>query len=256
MKMVMPVKTEVIDKLHVKVYQTREDMGRAAAYDIAAKIRELQAQKDKVRIIFAAAPSQKEMLAYLCKEMGIDWSKIEVMHMDEYIGLNEGAPQLFSRFLCQHLFDIVKPGKVQLINSQNGIQEECIRYSQIINREPIDIVCLGIGENGHIAFNDPPVADFNDSKIVKPVELDSTCRNQQVHDGCFSTLEEVPTRALTLTIPTLMSGNFLYCVVPGITKRNAVQKTLTSDVSTSCPATILRTHQNCTLYADNDSYRM
>jgi glucosamine-6-phosphate deaminase len=131
---------------------------------------------------------------------------------------------------------------------------EIDRYSGLINEAPIDIVCLGIGENGHLAFNDPPVADFNDPETVKVVSLDETCRQQQVNDGCFPSIESVPEQAITLTIPTLLSAQYLFCSVPGPTKKEAVRKTLHDPVSEKCPSTILRTHNHCNLYLDPDSF--
>lgn len=250
------VAEERADRLQVKVYENRQAMGAAAAVEAATRIKELQSRKDKVRIIFAAAPSQNEFLAELVQQEGIDWSRITAFHMDEYIGLPDDAPQKFSRFLSDGLFDIVKPGELHLIQSSNTIEQECERYSKLIAAAPIDIICLGIGENGHIAFNDPPVADFADQLIIKPVELDEACRQQQVNDGCFPSFDEVPTHALTLTIPTMMSGAHLFCIVPGPTKRAAVEQTLRGPVATACPASILRTHPDCTMYVDRDSYAL
>jgi glucosamine-6-phosphate deaminase len=249
-----PVIAETVDRLKVNVYANRRDLGTAAGKAAAARIKDLLGKKDRIRMIFAAAPSQNEFLETLAADKEIDWSRITAFHMDEYIGLPNDAPQKFSRFLSEKLFDIVKPGTVHLIDSSNTIEAECKRYGDLIREAPIDIVCLGIGENGHIAFNDPPVADFNDPLVIKPVELDDACRQQQVNDGCFAKFDDVPAHALTLTIPTLMSGSYLYCMVPGPTKRKAVQRTLNGSISTECPSTILRTHPNCTLYVDRDSY--
>lgn len=248
------VTKHVVDSLKVRVYQDRLSMGTAAGIDVAAKIKELLNRKAKIRIIFAAAPSQNEMLNYLAQDSSIDWSSVTAFHMDEYIGLPEDAPQAFSRFLRERLFDLVKPGTVYLIDSTQKSEEECKRYGKLLQEAPIDIVCLGIGENGHIAFNDPPVADFNDPALIKEVQLDAACRMQQVNDGCFPTVGDVPTRALTLTIPALLSGAHLFCTVPGPTKRQAVKRMLTGPISTECPSTILRNHPDCMLYADRDSY--
>ena len=249
-----PIKTEQVDKLKVKVYADRKALGAAAGAEAAAKIKQLLADKAEIRIVFAAAPSQNEFLETLRADPDIDWSRVTAFHMDEYIGLPEDAPQKFSRFLRDRIFDIVKPGRVHLIDSSNSAEAECKRYGDLIREAPIDVVCLGIGENGHIAFNDPPVADFNDPHVIKVVELDDACRQQQVNDGCFPTFDDVPTHALTLTIPTLMSGAHLFCMVPGPTKRNAVRRTLNGPISTECPSTVLRTHPDCTLYVDRDSY--
>lgn len=249
-----PVIAESVERLKVNVYANRRDLGTSAGRAAAAKIKELLEAKGSIRMIFAAAPSQNEFLETLAADPDIDWSRITAFHMDEYIGLPNDAPQKFSRFLSERLFDVVKPGRVHLIDSSSQIEAECHRYGELLREAPIDIVCLGIGENGHIAFNDPPVADFEDPLTVKPVELDDECRQQQVNDGCFGTFDDVPTHALTLTIPTLMSGAYLYCMVPGPTKRAAVNRTLNGPISTDCPSTVLRRHPNCTLYVDRDSY--
>ena len=245
-----------VDLLQVKMFSSRNEMGQAAGQEISAKIKELLLIKDVLRIIFAAAPSQNEILAYLSADSSIDWRRIDVFHMDEYIGLPKGAPQRFSSFLKEHLFDQVKPRTVNLIDDGDGLESASKSYSVLLEVAPIDIVCLGIGENGHIAFNDPPVADFNDPKIVKPVELDNACRQQQVNDGCFPDFDAVPQTALTLTIPALLSGKYLFCVVPGNTKREAVKNVLTGSITSACPASILRTHANCVLYTDQDSYSL
>lgn len=245
----------IVDRLKVQVYENRSMLGRAAGLDCAAHMRELLGKQDHVRMIFAAAPSQNEFLQTLAEEPDIDWSRVTVFHMDEYIGLDAEAPQRFGLFLKERLFDLVHPSKVHLIQSSNCPEEECRHYSQVIAERPIDIVCMGIGENGHIAFNDPPVADFNDPVLMKAVELDEVCRQQQVNDGCFKSIELVPTHALTLTIPALMRGQRLFCMVPGNTKKEAVQRTLKDDITTACPSTILRQHENCTLYTDTAAYR-
>jgi glucosamine-6-phosphate deaminase len=249
-----PLKTFSIDSLKVQVLKDRQSLGLSSGTAVATKMRELLERKANVRMIFAAAPSQNEFLKTLISESGLDWSRITAFHMDEYIGLSQEAPQRFGRFLSEGLFDIVKPGAVHLIDSSASIDSECEHYSQLLAEAPIDIVCMGIGENGHIAFNDPPVADFKDPASIKAVELDAACRQQQVNDGCFATIDSVPTHALTLTIPMLMSGSHLFCMVPGPTKRQAIQHTLNDVISTDCPATILRLHPDCTLYVDAESY--
>ncbi|NOU72758.1 glucosamine-6-phosphate deaminase [Paenibacillus sp. LMG 31458] len=245
---------QTVDSLKVNVYNDRRALGAAAGAEVAARIKQLLSVKHGIRIIFAAAPSQNEVLKYLSEDESIDWSRITAFHMDEYNGLPLNAEQKFSRFLSERLFDQVKPGTVHLIDSSNESEEECRRYGELLLQAPIDIVCLGIGENGHIAFNDPPVADFNDPQVIKVVELDDACRQQQVNDGCFPSFEDVPTHALTLTIPALLSGSHLFCVVPGPTKRKAVERTLNGSISIECPSTILRKHPDCTLYVDRDSY--
>ena len=248
------VKTEQVDKLNVKVYQTREEMGRAAAEEAAAAIRAAIAAKGEINMIFAAAPSQNEFLAHLIADKSIDFTKINGFHMDEYIGLPADAPQGFGNFLRERLFDRVPFKTVNTIDSTAADPEaECRRYAALLQAHPCDIVCMGIGENGHIAFNDPHVADFGDKAAVKVVALDETCRQQQVNDGCFARLDDVPTHALTLTIPTLTAPEAVFCIVPAKTKANAVYAALRGGITEACPASILRRHANATLYCDADS---
>jgi glucosamine-6-phosphate deaminase len=191
------------------------------------------------------------MIAALLTAEGIDWKRIEAFHMDEYIGLDVSAPQRFANFLKERLFNKLPFRTVHLI--QPEIPHPLEQYEKLLKAAPIDLVCLGIGENGHIAFNDPPVADFADPVWAKIVELDEACRQQQVNDGCFATFDDVPKQAITLTIPALLSGKRLICTVPGKTKRQAVFKTLNDPISTACPATILRNHNACTLFLDKES---
>ena len=208
-------------------------------------------------MIFAAAPSQNEVLANLANDKEIPWGRVNAFHMDEYIGLDKDAPQGFGNFLCEHIFGIAPFKSVNYIRiDAPDADEECRRYSELLQKNPMDIVVLGIGENGHIAFNDPPFADFNDDKLVKTVKLDEVCRNQQVNDGCFAKIDDVPTHALTLTVPALMSGKELYCIVPAKTKAKAVYETINGEVTDRCPASVLRTHKNATLYLDPDSASM
>ena len=173
-------------------------------------------------MIFAAAPSQNDFLEALIDDKTIEWERINAFHMDEYIGLGPDDPQGFGNFLKERIFDKVPFKSIFYINGQSdNLQEECERYAELLDSYPVDIVCLGIGENGHIAFNDPHVAHFNDSERVKIVSLDEKCRVQQVHDGCFSTLDRVPMSAFTLTIPALIAAEYMFCMVPSKTKNIA-----------------------------------
>ena len=244
------------EKLVVKIYDSRSSMGKAAADEVAAVVNKKLEQKDEVRMIFAAAPSQSEFLASLIQK-NIDWSRVVGFHMDEYVGLKAGAVELFGTYLRNHVFEQVEFKRVHYFNPiYSDLDEECRRYEKLLKEKEIDIVCMGIGENGHLAFNDPPVADFNDPKYVKVVELDEACRMQQVHDGCFPTFDEVPTHALTLTIPALLSATFKSVVVPGSSKAVAVKKTLNDEISTECPATILREQENTVLFFDIESAKL
>lgn len=237
----------------IATFETRDAMGQAAAADVAAALRDRLTRQSNVRMIFAAAPSQAEMLDALARERDIDWQRVTAFHMDEYIGLAADAPERFGTWLTRHLFSRVAFGTVHLIGREPDPDREAARYASLLAEGPIDIICLGIGVNGHLAFNDPPVADLRDPKEVKIVELDAVCRQQQVDDGCFPTLSDVPTHAITLTIPRLLDAGQLFCVVPGAAKRAAVARSLYGPIGTECPASALRTHPRCALYLDRDS---
>ena len=248
------MKTMKKDLLTVNIYETRDEMGKAAGADIKAKILELLAKKETINMIFAAAPSQNEVLASLAADPEIPWNRVNAFHMDEYIGLSADAPQGFGNFLKNAIFGRAPFKSVNYLNiSAPDAEKECERYAALLAANPTDIVVMGIGENGHIAFNDPPVADFADKKMVKPVQLDEVCRNQQVNDGCFATLNDVPKTAITLTVPTLFAGDYLFCIVPAKTKANAVRATIEGEIGEHCPATILRRHASAILYLDGDS---
>jgi glucosamine-6-phosphate deaminase len=193
------------------------------------------------------------MLEALIAEEGIDWGRVHALHMDEYVNLPADAPQGFGNFLRRAIFDKVPFASVNLIGTDADSEATCARYDALLTEHPVDIVCMGIGENGHIAFNDPHVADFNDPLKIKKVDLDQKCRQQQVNDGCFQTIDQVPTHALTLTIPTLYNVENVFCVVPAASKAEAVKNTVTGPVSEACPASILRRHANAILYVDADS---
>lgn len=242
------------DKLEIKIFDTRDEMGKAAAEDIASAIKELLSTKQEINMIFAAAPSQNDMLLHLCEKTDIEWERINAFHMDEYIGLDASAPQCFSNFLKKYIFDLKPFKSVNCIKADaTDAQEEADRYAKLLKENPVDIVCMGIGENGHIAFNDPHVAEFDDKKTVKIVDLDEVCRMQQVNDGCFEKLSDVPKCALTLTIPMLVSAKYNFCVVPAKTKAEAVKNTVLGDITEKCPASILRRKENAILYCDSDS---
>ncbi len=244
----------VKDKLSVNIYETRDEMGRAAAADAALCIKELLKTKDSLNIIFAAAPSQNELLKYLVEDSSIEWQKINAYHMDEYVGLPAGAPQAFSNFLKNAIFDKVPFKSVNLIDpTATDPKAEAERYATLLKDNPADIVCLGIGENGHIAFNDPHVASFNDEALVKIVDLDDVCRMQQVNDGCFEKIDDVPKFALTLTVPALTKPAYRFCVVPASTKAQAVKNTVTGEIGEWCPATVMRVTDGSVMYCDADS---
>lgn len=248
------IKELTVDKLKVKVYSSREEMGKGSAVDVSTKIKELLNEKDEINMLFAAAPSQSDFMASILADEEIDWTRINAFHMDEYIGLSDDAPQRFGNFLKENIFSKIPLKAIYYINGNvEDPEAECERYTALLKENPIDIACMGIGENGHIAFNDPHVAFFDDEKWVKVVDLDMQCRTQQVNDGCFASIDEVPTHALTLTIPALVAAEYAYCIVPAPTKANAVRDTVEGPITEDCPATILRRHDRAILYTDPDS---
>ena len=248
----MLIRTIQTDTLFSSVYDSRSSMGYAAAEAAASAIRAVLERKETANVIFAAAPSQNEMLESLLRQ-DLDFSRINAFHMDEYLGLGLDDSASFSCYLTKHLFGRVTFRTVNLIPEKRTPEAACRAYTELLKDNPPDVVCMGIGENGHIAFNDPHVADFHDTHKVKIVDLDETCRMQQVHDGCFESLDQVPKQALTLAIPTLTAPKYVFCVVPASTKATAVERTINDPVSENCPASILRHHDRAVLYLDKDS---
>ena len=249
-RLVRKIKT---GNLYTCFYPTRDDMGMSAAADGGSFIVELLAKQEYVNIIFAAAPSQNETLEHLIKYPGIDWTRVRAFHMDEYVGLSKDAPQCFGNFLYNAIFSKLPFKEVHYLSEFADSETICREYSALLEKYPVDIVFMGIGENAHIAFNDPHVADFNDSALVKVVSLDQTCRQQQVNDGCFEKIDDVPTHAVTLTVPALCAAKKLICSVPASTKANAVVKTMYAPIDERVPATIMRKHSDATMYVDSDS---
>jgi len=237
-------------RLHI--LPTRQELGALAGAQVAEQLRRLLNEQPTVRMIFAAAPSQGEMLHALARAEGVDWARVEAFHMDEYIGLREDAPQRFGNWLRRSFFDHVPMGSVMLMEPGDNPERDAAEYAVRLAEKPVDIVCLGIGMNGHLAFNDPP-ARFSEPLDVKVVELHMESRQQQVEDGLFARIDDVPTHAVTLTIPRLLNAASLFCCVPGTLKRAAVQRALTGAVAEDSPASILRTHPACSLYLDADS---
>ena len=243
-----------IENLPVFVYETRAEMGAAAAQRAGELIRAVIASRGEANVIFAAAPSQNEMLDALAAQ-DIDWGRVRAFQMDEYIGLDPAHPAGFGNYLRAHILDRLPFKEVCLLGSPGpGLAEQrCAQYAALLEEYPPDVILLGFGENGHLAFNDPPVADFNDPKRVKIVELEERCRRQQVNDGCFASISQVPTHAMTLTMSLIMSVPAAVVTVPGPLKADAVKAALTGPIETACPASILRTHGNARLFLDRDS---
>lgn len=255
-----PIAEWTVDRLRVKVFEDRARMGRAAAAAAAGAIVGRQEAAGVANVIFAAAPSQDEFLTALLGQGRVDWSRVVGFHMDEYLGLTPDHPASFRRYLHEHIFRLagLPDDRLRLIPGEQADRplRTCLEYEEKLRAEPPDVVCAGIGENGHIAFNDPPVADFLDPVLIKVVRLDHACRTQQVNDGCFAQLDDVPTHAYTLTVPALLSAKAMTVVVPGPRKADAVFATLNGPISESCPATALRNHAGATLYLDRESARL
>lgn len=208
-------------------------------------------------MVFAAAPSQNEMLDALATNAEIDWSCVVAFHMDEYLGLDAAHPASFRRYLREHLFDRVglRVDQLRLIPGERADEalDVCRFYADLLQREPPQILCAGIGENGHLAFNDPPVADFHDPVPIKVVRLDPACRQQQVHDGAFEALDDVPRHAFTLTIPALLAAKEVFVTVVGPRKAEAVRRALTGPIDETCPASALRLHPKAHLFLDTEA---
>lgn len=247
-----PVTKKVVN-LPVHIFEDRQQMGKAAAADAAKRINAVIRKNGVCNVVFAAAPSQDDLLENLLKE-DIDWTKVRGFHQDEYVGIDEKEPAGFGNFLRRAIFDKVPFKELHyLLCDGDKAGEKCEEYTELLKKYPIDLILLGIGENGHLAFNDPAVADFEDPKTVKVVELDDVCRQQQVNDGCFPNLDAVPKQAMSVTMSFIMQVPEAICVVPTIRKANAVYNALCGDVTTACPSSILRNHPNAALYLDRDS---
>ncbi|MEQ6119166.1 glucosamine-6-phosphate deaminase [Reichenbachiella sp. MALMAid0571] len=242
-----------VDNLQVSIFEETKEMGDAAANFVAEKLNAAIQSNGKANLILATGASQFPFLEAL-KNKEIDWKKITVFHLDEYKGISDSHPASFRKYLKERILDDVAPKQIFYLNGDaEDVDQEVNRYAEELKKYPIDIACIGIGENGHIAFNDPPVADFNDPKLVKVVELDTACRNQQLGEGWFPTFDDVPKEALTLTITAIMNCKAISCVVPDARKAEAVYNSLYSEISTECPGTILRNHPETVLFLDEGS---
>jgi len=255
-----PVARFSVDSLDVLVFENRALAGRAAAQFVEQAIAARACTAPRTNIVFAAAPSQNEFLAGLVANKDIDWSRVVAFHMDEYLGIDADHPVSFRRYLQEHLFRLVglDAARTRLIAGEQVDRplQTCLAYEDMLKAEPPDIVCAGIGENGHLGFNDPPVADFLDPVLVKVVRLDAACRAQQLNDGCFDCLADIPIHGYTLTIPALLRAPVVSVIVPGPRKANAVLTTLRGPISEACPATALRRHPGARLYLDREAARL
>ena len=238
--------------MKVIVAKDSMELGKLASKQATEAINKAIAETGNARILLSTGASQFTFFEHFVKE-DIDWSKVEMFHLDEYVGISVDHPASFKKYLTERFISKVNPAKYHLIDGQADPEKTIAELTALLNEKQVDVGLIGIGENGHIAFNDPPVADFNDKALVKPVKLDEICRNQQVNDGCFAKIDDVPTHALTLTVPALVKAPYLFCIVPAPTKAWAVKETLTGSIDEHCPASILRRQESAILYLDKDS---
>ena len=243
-----------VDRLKVEVHPDRASAGKAAADAAAQCLRQLASDHNSFGVVFATGASQLDTLQALVALSDLPWNKVEGFHMDEYVGIDEDHRASFRRYLRENLTSRVA---MRVFHEIDGSSPDpaavCCDYAAMLGAAAPQLCLLGIGENGHLAFNDPAEADFNDPLDVKIVTLDGTCRQQQTAEGWFGSIVEVPANAITVTIPALFRIPKLILSVPGKRKAEIVRRTLTEPIATHCPATILRTHPDATLYLDPDS---
>src|SRR5262245_48376269 len=249
-----PTRTFQAESLAVQVYASGADLAATAAAVTQRYLREVLERQGQAAAILATGNSQIQFLDALASLGGVEWTRVTLFHMDEYLGIDREHVGSFRRYMRERVESRLRPRCFHYLEGDTQLPlTECARYSGLLAAQPIDLCCLGIGENGHLAFNDPPVADFQDPHRVKLVKLDTACRQQQVGEGYFPSLEAVPQYAFTLTIPALCAGRRMTCIVPERRKAVAVRTALREPVSTACPASFLRTQGQCTLFLDADS---
>ncbi|MBI3958106.1 MAG: glucosamine-6-phosphate deaminase [Chloroflexi bacterium] len=248
-----PLAAFAVDSLTVEIHPDKATLSRAAADFVAGHIRAASAARGNARVIFATGASQYDFLDALCAAPDIDWPCVTAFHLDEYVGIAADHPASFRRYLQERLFSRLPFGAVHLLQGDApDPAAECRRYASLLAESPIDIACVGIGENGHLAFNDPP-ADFTTSAGVHVVQLDDACRRQQVGEGHFPSLAVVPPQALSMTVPAILAARVISCVAPEARKAEAVRCALEDPIDPACPASALRTHLHCRLYLDSAS---
>jgi glucosamine-6-phosphate deaminase len=255
-----PIQTEGLietfraDRLNVYVYESRRQVGAAAAAAVAAEIRRSIAAHGRAIGLFAAADSQIEFLDGLAGSEGIEWTRVIGLHLDEYLGIDEDAPQSQRKFLLDRLVRRVPMAEFHGIRGEAANPAAvCANYAALLDSRPPDFAALDIGENGRLALIDPLVCDFNDPLMVRMVELEDAGRQQQVNDGAFEMIEKVPRRAISLTIPAIVSCPRLFAIAPGERKQQAVRDAIEGKMAASCPASILRTHLDAHLFLDRDA---
>jgi glucosamine-6-phosphate deaminase len=251
------VREQVFGELTAHIGRDPDEMAAAAATASVETLTAAVGNRGEASAMFATGNSQIEFLEALVEAGSVDWSRVRVFHMDEYVGVGDDHPAGFARYIRERISDRVHPMEAHYVRGdRNDPAAECQRYGALLALHPLDLCCLGIGENGHLAFNDPPVADFDDPLMVKVVELDEPCRRQQVGEGHFADVASVPTHAITVTIPALLSAARVVAIVPEARKAQPVLRALTGPVSTACPASLLRTRSNVELFLDEDSAQL
>lgn len=252
--MAVPVRTFAVDSLSVRIFLHQNDLVIAAALEAQQQLQNALATRGAAAAILATGNSQIQFLEHLIRLGGIEWSKVTLFHMDEYLGIGADHPASFIRYMRERVENRVKPGKFHFLHGDVAEPiQECDRYTALLQAQPIDLCCLGIGENGHLAFNDPPVADFNDPRTVKIVQLDETNRKQQAGYGYFKSLDEVPRYGLTLTVPALCSAGKVLLLAPEKRKAQPIKTALHGPIAPSCPASALRKYQQAQMLLDVDS---
>lgn len=243
-----------VDALEARVFRHERELGAAAARHTASLIRDRVAEAGEARVVMATGNSQLAFVRALRDEVGVPWDAVSVFHLDEYVGIDAGHPASFRRWIATNVAAAVKPRRVEyLAGDAASLEAECARYERLLREKPLDLVCMGIGENGHVAFNEPGRTDFADRQWVRVVELDQASRSQQVGEGHFPTLGDVPAQALTVTVPALLAARVLQVAVPEARKSDAVRRTLSGVVSPAVPASILRQHTGALLFVDDES---
>ena len=236
------------------INKTKEELGKASAMHAAKLVNEAIAKQGYARILLSTGASQFPFFVEFVKQ-DIDWSKVEMFHLDEYVGISEEHPASFKRYLLDRFVNVVNPGKAHLINGQKNPEETIAELTALLNEKPVDVGLIGIGENAHIAFNDPP-ADFNDQRAYKVVTLDERCLQQQIGEGWFKNVDETYKQAISMTCAQIMKCKSIISVVPYKVKAEAIYKTVTCDLTPEVPATLLKEHADCTIYCDADSASM
>jgi glucosamine-6-phosphate deaminase len=249
-----PAREFTVDALPVKVFADRPTLAQYAANQVHAYLHRKISEQGSAAAILATGNSQIEFLQKLVAMPGIDWKKVTLFHMDEYLGMTADHKASFRRYLRERVETLVQPGAFHYIRGDAPLPlDEIERYDQLLQAQPIDLCCMGVGENGHLAFNDPPVADFRDKHLLKIVQLDDACKMQQVREGHFPSLEAVNPYAYTLSIPALFKAKKIVCIAPETRKAAAIKAALHGEITTQCPASGLRTQSHAVLLLDKDS---